>query len=142
MVSIEGKSLGSKRPLFDSFSIALQDLHISNTSTTLNDLIEKIVTGQVNAFTQRQHESQLLKALTKKDVELGIQSGKITSGASQVPKQTVDLNQAITTAKEAFGDGLYMVFIDDEQINTLEEPISLKENSRLLFIRLTLIAGG
>ncbi len=142
MVSIEGKSLGSKRPLFDHFSIALQDLQVHNTPITLNDLLDNVVTNQVKVFSQRQHESQLLKVLTQRDIESGTQLGKITSGASHVPKQAVDLQQAIVTAKEAFVDGLFMVFIDEEQITELETNISLTEDSRILFIRLTLIAGG
>jgi len=122
--------------------MALQDLHVPDSATTLNHLLEQIVADQVKAFSQRQHESQLLKALTQKNIDTSAQLGKITSGASQVPKQPVDLQQAIMTAKEAFSDGIFMVFIDDKQITEIDTPILLNEDSRVLFIRLTLLAGG
>jgi len=142
MVSIEGKSIGSKKKLFDSLSVSLQELQPLHEKLDLEELIKNIVTEQVTAFTKRQRESQLLKVLTQKEIKQGSSSGKITSGGSEVPEQAIDLNQAISAATDAFNDGLYMVFVDSVQYTVLEDKIPLKEDSTIMFIRLTLIAGG
>ncbi len=56
MPIINGKSLGSKKPLFDEFSIPLPPLDISTGEVTLRRVIDQIVRGEVAAFRERQSE--------------------------------------------------------------------------------------
>ncbi len=68
--------------------------------------------------------------------------GKISSGGEEFDAQPVDEETAVGAALQAFEDGLYFVVIDDVQCRDLEVRIVLKPESRVTFIRLTLLAGG
>jgi hypothetical protein len=48
----------------------------------------------------------------------------------------------VATALQAFEDGLYLVIIDEVERRSLDEPVHLAEDSQLVFIRLTFLAGA
>ena len=50
--------------------------------------------------------------------------------------------QAGWNALQAFEDGLYLVVIDDVEYRDLEKQVFLKDDSRITFIRLTMLTGG
>ena len=52
------------------------------------------------------------------------------------------MDQAVATALEAFADGLFLVVVDDVELQDLNAVAPLAESSRLTFIRLTMLAGG
>src|SRR2546421_933387 len=114
MITISGKTLGKKKPLFADWSIPFPPDLGEGGSLTLRDLISRVVREEVKAFQQRQQERQLLKALTAADVEKGVVKGKITSGGQEFSQQ-VDAEEAVGTALQAFEDGLYLVIIDGEE---------------------------
>jgi len=140
MPVVQGKTLGQKRPLFADFSVPLTVA--SDTPITLRRLIADIVRDQVQQFEDRQQQRQFLRVLTERDIAEGAQRGKIESGATDVPLQPVDVAEAVETALLAFQDGLYLVAIDEETIESLDQELLLTEESRITFIRLTLLAGG
>ena len=45
-------------------------------------------------------------------------------------------------ADAAFEDGLYLTIIDGVERRSLDEPVRLTEDSQLVFIRLTFLAGA
>ena len=141
MLTISGKALGQRKPLFADFSIPLPPDLGDGGAVTLRDLIGRIVRAEVEAFRQRQEERRLLKALTAKQIAEGAQRGKIDSGGSDLDQQ-VDIEEAIGTALQAFEDGLYLVVIDDQEQRSLDAQVFLKPDSRITFLRLTLLAGG
>jgi hypothetical protein len=57
-------------------------------------------------------------------------------------QQSVDVEDAVAVALQAFEDGLYYVFIDDVQQTHLDGEVFLKSNSRVVFLRLTALVGG
>ena len=63
-------------------------------------------------------------------------------GESEVGIQAVDEDQAVGTALQAFEDGMYLVVIDDVEQTHLDQQVYLTEDSRITFIRLTLLSGG
>ena len=65
----------------------------------------------------------------------------LTAGGGTVD-QKVDVEQAITAAVEAFTDGLFLVVLDEAEVNDLDVPLTLTPSSRLTFVRLALLAGG
>ena len=107
---------------------------------TARELLAHIVHHQVVAFTNRKNANRLLHILTANEVEAGIESGKIVSGGQEederVPEETVAFENAIT----AFKDGLYFLFVNEVQIEDLEERVV--EVREVLFVRLTALAGG
>src|SRR5438309_11100791 len=77
MITVGGKVLGKKKPLFADWSIPFPpDLHEGGDRITLRDLIARIVRGEVEAFRQGQEERRLVRALTATDIDKGVVRGK------------------------------------------------------------------
>jgi hypothetical protein len=141
MLTISGKAVGRRKPLFEDYSISPPAGVAGGQPTTLRELIGHVVRAEVAAFKQRQSERRLLKALTARQIADGLSAGKVDAGGSELD-QNVDPERAVATAVEAFGDGLYFVIIDDQEIKELDRPVTLTDSSRLTFLRLTMLAGG
>ena len=142
MVTIHGKALGRKKPLFADFSIPLPPEWGGGGALTLRNLIDRIVRNEVVAFRERQRDRQLLKALSAEQMEAGAAAGKIVAGESDVEPQEVDADEAVGVALQAFEDGIYLVAIDGAERRQLDEQVFLREDSQITFVRLTLLAGG
>jgi hypothetical protein len=139
---ISGKSLGSRRPLFADFSVPLPpELERGEGGVTLRDLITTIVRQEVQAFRLRQEERRLVHVLSPREIDRGIEEGKIDSGGRDLNQQ-VNEEQAIDTALQAFEDSLYLVVIDGHEHRGLDQQIYLKPDSRVTFIRLVFLAGA
>ncbi|AZI45147.1 hypothetical protein EHF33_19320 (plasmid) [Deinococcus psychrotolerans] len=83
----------------------------------------------------------MLRVLTERDISGGAATGRI-SVAPQERGGTVTVEDATQNALRAYRDGLYYVFVDDKQIESLNEPLALRPDSTLLLLRLTALAGG
>ena len=56
-------------------------------------------------------------------------------------EQKQDLEKAIENALQSYEDGIYRVFVNDEEMGEIESEIELKEKDELTFVRLTMLAG-
>ena len=140
--TVEGKVIGQKRPLFTDWHIELPPIDESQGDhLRLRDLIRSIVTNEVDAFKARQEQRKLAQVMSKQKIEQEAQKGKVDPGEKDF-QQSVDTEDAVTVALQAFEDGLYYVFIDDVQQTRLDDEVFLKNNSRVVFLRLTALAGG
>ncbi len=135
-LTISGKVLGKTQNLFTTWQMDLP-----SQSSTLQELLTQIVTAEVQAFHARQIDRQLTKVLGLVDIAVGVTAGKISSGGSEID-QVVDVQRAVETALQAFQDGFYLVFIDDEQQEDLQATVALTNSSELLLLRLTPLVGG
>jgi hypothetical protein len=142
MLTISGKSIGKRKPLFADFSVPPPPGLRGDGGATLRQVIEHVVREEVAAFTKRQQDRVIYRTLTARQIEEAAQRGKIDSGGSEVPPQEVDTDAAVGTALQAFEDGLYLVVVDDQQGKALDQQVYLRPDSRITFIRLTLLAGG
>jgi hypothetical protein len=141
MITVTGKAVGRRKPLFADWSIPLPpDLH--GEATTLRDLLTRLVRTEVCAFRERQQDRGVFRALTAREIETGIERGKVEMGGSDVPIQAVDEEAAVATALQAFEDGLYLVVVDEQQHRRLDSQVYLQPDSRIALVRLTLLAGG
>jgi len=141
-LTISGKAIGVKAPLFGDWSVPLPPDWEGRGGRTLRDLIGHVVRAEVQSFRQRQEERRTFRALTARAIEQGAERGRIAMGGSEVPVQPVDEDAAVAIACQAFEDGLYLVVIDDEHHRELDREIHVRPDSRVTFVRLTLLAGG
>jgi hypothetical protein len=145
-MQIIGKSLGSKKKLFEEFSIPLPpDVNEGDGGDgdfTLRDLIERVVRHEVAAFRKRQSDRQFVRALTAAQIESAAEKGKVEMGDSEVGRQHVDVEQAVGAAWTAFEDGLYLVVVDEMQFTNLDQSVFLTEDSQITFVRLTMLTGA
>lgn len=110
-------------------------------SMTLRDLIAYVVREQVRLFNNRQQERRFDRVLTEAQIEGGRAKGKVDPASKDDPKEA-DADEAVGAALQAFEDGMYLVIIDEVEKRNLDEPVYLSPNSRLVFVRLTFLAGA
>ena len=132
---VETKIVGRRTP-FERRPTTLPD-----GPQTLRSLLTHLVHQEVAAYQERQESVGLLRVLTERELTDGAASGKI-SVAPQERSGTVTPEDATQTALTAYGDGLYYVFVDDQQIEDLDTALTLRPDSTLLLLRLTALAGG
>jgi hypothetical protein len=84
----------------------------------------------------------VFRALTAQQIAEGAERGKIDMGGSETPLQEVSEDEAVAVACQAFEDGLFLAVIDGEDYRELDREVYLQPDSRLTFVRLTLLAGG
>lgn len=141
MLTISGKALGRKKPLFADFSAPLPPGLGDGGALTLRDLISHVVRHEVQAFQRRQEDRTLLHALTARQIEEGVAKGKVDLGGRDL-KQKVDPEEAVGVALEAFEDGIYLVVVDGLEQRNLDAQVYVQPDSRLAFVRLVMLAGG
>jgi hypothetical protein len=141
MLTISGKALGRKKPLFADWSIPFPPDLGDGGSVTLRDLISRVVRAEVEAFQKRQQERKLFRALTERQIEEGAAKGKVEMGGTDL-EQKVDADEATATALEAFEDGLYLVVVDEQEQRSLDAQVFLRRDSKVAFVRLVMLAGG
>ncbi|GAA0178924.1 hypothetical protein SH2C18_18920 [Clostridium sediminicola] len=129
------KQLGKKNNF-----ITKQEIEINDDIYTLKDFITHIVLDNVNKYNEKQRENQILDYLSDKVIVENSKVGKINFGFCYNEKKAKQ-KQAIETALLAFNDGIYRVFINDEEIEDIEESIYLKEDDNITFVRLVMLAG-
>lgn len=142
-ITIQTRLVGSRKPLLDDWSIPLPpELGDGEGRITLRELIVRVVLAEVQAFRVRQSEQRFLRVLTQRQMEDDAARGRVLSGQRELPPQSVDEDQAIGTALQAFEDGLYLVMIDDQLQRRLDSEVHLRPDSRVTFVRLTMLAGS
>lgn len=129
------KQIGKRKPIISGMEVELP-----SEPSTLKELITQIVTLNVERYNQGDPERHLLTALTDEEIADQADTGKVGFGA-RYNSNSQDVGEAIGNACLAFADGLYKAFINEVEIERLEERITLQENDRILFVRLTMLAG-
>jgi hypothetical protein len=140
-VTIAAKVVGQKKPVFTDWRIPLPPEQDGSRPLTLRDLITLIVVKEVSDFQQRQEQRKLAQIFTKAQIDEGAAKGKIDMGERDFNQQVDELS-AVAAALQAFEDGLYFVFIDEVQHESLDQSVYIHETSHILFVRLVALAGG
>jgi len=134
-VSIKLKSAGKRRPVLNSVPYTLPD-----DISTLRQLIEAVVRQEVDKYNNRGINNMLIPFLTETEISDQSTVGKVGFGRLYSDKKA-DLEKALETAMQGFEDGLFRVAAGEKEITKLDEPLDLRENDTLTFIRLTFLAG-
>lgn len=137
-INVSGKVFGKTKPLFSDWSIPLPE---NLNPITLRALLTQIVKAEVEAFCTRKEQRRLTRFLTPLEIELGKEKGKIEMGGIDI-SSPVDSQEAVDNALQGFLDGLYFVFIDEKQQESLDNAVFLQPDSQILFLRLTPLMGG
>ncbi|WP_019010261.1 hypothetical protein [Deinococcus aquatilis] len=132
---VETKIVGRRIPL------ERRPLELVSEVENLRGLLEQLVRAEVDGYNGRQASVGVLRVLTERELDAGAAAGKVSVGP-QAAAPTADPDEAVAVALRAYGDGMYFVFVDDLQIMTLDEPLSLRPDSTLMLLRLTPLAGG
>ncbi|PWU20003.1 MAG: hypothetical protein C5B50_04965 [Verrucomicrobia bacterium] len=140
-LTLSARVAGRRRPLVPDWQMPWPPDEAGGEGLTLRELITRIVREEVQAFEKRQEERKLVRILTETQIESGLEKGRVDSGGRNL-HQKVDADAAAGTALQAFEDGLYLVFLDDEEQRDLDKQVFLQHDSKLTFVRLALLAGA
>lgn len=135
-VTVAAKQIGNRRVLAPAMPLELE-----GGPCTLSELLARVVADEVAVYEERRSDRALLRVLTEDEVRRGVALGGVDLGGRDLPAAP-PVAVAIERAVEAFTDGLYFVFIDDQQIESLDDMVHLREGSQILFVRLVALAGG
>ena len=140
-IHVSVKQLGKKHPILAELPI---QLNTAKDTISVHELLDFIVQQQVEEYNQKPIEKEDIdtKKLPKENyLPLLIESGKV--GFSSIYNENkADLSKAQETARQAFKDGMFAIFLGEEQIEDLAEEVSLTTNQSFTFIRLTFLAGS
>ena len=116
-----------------------EKVELTNKVSTTKDLITELVKINVEKFNKKIDDKDILSIMTNEYIAEAARSGKI--GDEVHGDKKANLEKALDTAYLAFEDGLYCIFINDEQSEKLDDSLNLKDGDILTFIRLTMLAG-
>ncbi|MEH7401802.1 hypothetical protein V7148_12490 [Gottfriedia acidiceleris] len=120
--------------------IEKKPFEIEKNPLTLEELIQELLSINVNSFNQKEIGIPFLPYLTQDEINMKSTVGKI--GFNEINNDTnANVKEAISTALLAFQDGLFKVFLNDNEIESLQENIDLHENDEFTFIKLTMLSG-
>ena len=120
--------------------ISKEEIILDIKPTTVRELIEAIVTKNVEDFNNRLSKESLVNYLTDEEINNKLTVGKVSFGELHNSNKET-LSKALEVAFLAYEDGIYRVFIDDKEAGLLEETVELKDGDILTFIRLTMLSG-
>jgi len=116
-----------------------EEVELTNKVSTTKDLITELVKINVEKFNKKIDDKDILSIMTNEYIAEAARSGKI--GDEVHGDKKANLEKALDTAYLAFEDGLYCIFINDEQSEKLNDKLNLKDGDILTFIRLAMLAG-
>ena len=133
-LTIQLKRLGKKK-------VKQFPLTFESTPKTLKELLEDCVKNQVEAFNKKRLEVNVVGFLSPTEIQEQAESGKVDFG-ELANKDLAAVQEAIDNVMVAFKDGLFVVFVDGDEITTLEAPLILTDKSVIAFIRMTFLVGS
>ena len=120
--------------------IAKKEIYLKSIPLTLRDLIGEIISMNVKDFNEKKDNHKILSFLTDEDITNKLKVGKVSFG-DVYNTAKADLEKALECAFLAFEDGIFRVFIGDEEAVDLDDAIGINEEDVLTFIRLTMLSG-
>ena len=133
--------MGLRKPLLADFDVPPPDGLRDDGELLLRHLIEHVVRHQVHLFNQRQEAGRVDRVLSEAAIKKGAKAGKVDP-TGRPERDTADSKEAVGTALQAFEDGMYLVIIDEIERRSLDEHVYLSPSSRMVFLRLTFLAGA
>jgi len=138
-IHLSVKMLGKRRAVIEKQLLEIPISFYENPH--LKQFISLIVTQQVNSFNKKTEQKLLLPYLSSSAIQEQAEHGKVTFGDLYNKEKVVE-EEAIQTALQAFEDGIFLVIIDGQRMETLADEINFQEDSEVVFIRLVALAGG
>ena len=141
---VEVRCVGRRRAVVPEWSVPGEPPTAPNDGggCTLRELVARIVREEVAGFEERERARRFLRVLSDRDLEQGARAGKWDPDARGGAPQRVDVDSAIASAWQAFEDGLYLVILDGVEQRDLERQVFVNDDSHVLFLRLTFLAGA
>ncbi|MGJ8731654.1 MAG: hypothetical protein ACSHW4_00875 [Cellulophaga sp.] len=132
-LTLQLKKLGKKK-------VKQIPLTLDATPNNLQELLVGCVKNQVEAFNKKRVEVNVVGFLSPAEIQDQAQSGKVDFGDLANKDLAVE-QDAIDNVLLAFKDGLFVVFVDGDEVTSLDTPLQLTKDSVVAFIRMTFLVG-
>jgi hypothetical protein len=136
-LSVRAEIVGRRGPAFSPLNLEREFAF-----QTARDLLCAVVSEQLDAFYKRKEDSKLLLILSAAEVLDGKAAGRIVPGGQERDSRIPGLADAIEAAVQGFEDGFYYMFVNDIQVESLDQPVVGLQEIDVLFLRLTPLVGG
>lgn len=133
-IKVNIKQLGSKRDKIGSV-----DFPIEGEPSTVRELIAAAVHTCISEYNDRVKNCKA-SCLSDDEISKMSEIGKIAFGINYGGKKA-DEAKALEAALSAYEDGLYRIFIGENEAGGLDDRLTLFENQSVTFIRLTMLSG-
>ncbi|MCT2562360.1 hypothetical protein [Chryseobacterium herbae] len=140
-IKVTVKQLGRKHPVLSEQKL---EIGYDDSKISLENLLQLIVQQQVEAFNAQPFEledTDYTKIPSENYLNILTDTGK-AGFRSIYNEKKANLQKAQENATQAFEDGMFAVFYNDEQLENLSETIDLSLQHTFTFIRLTFLAGS
>ncbi|WP_026567055.1 hypothetical protein [Bacillus sp. UNC41MFS5] len=117
-----------------------QEIDLEEIPQTLRQLLTGLVTTQVQEFNAKISKAILVRFITNDDIQQLVYTGKVGFGTKYNEQPTV-CHHAVMTAIRAYEDGLFRVYMNEQELSDLDGSLEIKEGDQLTFIKLTMLAG-
>lgn len=135
-IKVNIKQLGKKRA-----AVEAEDFHIEGCPGDVRGLIAASVHTCVEDYNERVRKGEdNVKPISDEEISQMSQIGKIAFGINYGGKEANE-EEAVKNALLSYEDGLFRIFIGEEEAGGLDDRISLAENSEVTFIKLTMLSG-
>ena len=132
-LTLKIKKLGKRK-------VNLIEIPISDPIHDLKDLLEACVKTEVKRYNSEKTKINLITFLVPAAIKEQSNTGKVSFGDSE-NKNLADLEKSIATVLQGFQDGLFVVFIGEEEIKDLDQKITLEASVPITFLRLSFLTG-
>ena len=137
-ITVRAKQAGRKHALIENKIIEIDEI---GKSPKLSELLKAVVKQQVEEYNSKTAEKTLLPFLSNEEIENQSDGGKVAFGTIY-NENKADLDKAREAALQAFEDGMFAVFADDEEIQNLDDEVRFTDETVVTFIRLAFLAGS
>ena len=110
-------------------------LNVSTERITVRDLIRKRVWHEVAEYNRRKPD-------TFRGLVQPTDSERTLNGYRLKQPRTIDPATQLAKAIGAFQGNQIILLVDDRQVESLDEEITVRSNTRVSFLRLTPLVGG
>ncbi|GKX27785.1 hypothetical protein SH1V18_02650 [Vallitalea longa] len=125
------KAIGKTRG-FNKLEVEVEDKDIENVPALISFFVNREI---------ERYEANEFKVLSQEDINQMVDSGKVSFGFKYREHDRVDRNEAVAIALQAFVDELFVMFINDEQVERLEDKLIINDGDEISFVRLTMLSG-
>lgn len=113
---------------------------IQDTPHNVAELIALVVAREVDAHNERAQQQDIVRYLTTEEVDNQATTGRVAFGLNYNGRLATHAS-AIENALQAYADGIFRIFVGENEAGVLDSPIELHEGDTLSFVRLTMLAG-
>ena len=110
-------------------------LTVSAERITVRDLIRQRVWHEVEEYNRRKPD-------TFRGLVQPTDSERTLNGYKLKQPRAIDATTQLAKAIDAFQGNRIIMLVDDHQVESLDEEIALRPNTRVSFLRLTPLVGG